>query len=205
MSVHAKSREQQFVTDGYGIERVPFTYNYYVIVGPVNDPAGIGEMSPEDAFEKLFTDASSRFISRGDDSGTHGKEKTIWAAAGYDYDTQVVGTGAWYVEAGKGMGDTLNMANEIRGYTVSDIGTFLAYQGELDLETVVDEGAILLNVYSVLACNPDNTNSSVNLEMGHNLVIFLTSDEVQKIIGQYGIEEYGRQLFIPCAGNEPTP
>jgi tungstate transport system substrate-binding protein len=204
IAIHSKSRELQFVADGYGIERVSFAYNYFVIVGPESDPAGIGEMSPEDAFETLFTDADSRFVSRGDDSGTHGKEKAIWTAAGYDYDNDVVGAGTWYVEAGSGMGATLLMASEMHGYTVSDMGTFLAYQGDLNLMTVVDEGAILLNVYSVLACNPDNTHSSVNLEMGQNLVTFLTSNEVQEIIGEYGVEKYGRQLFIPSAGNEPT-
>jgi len=204
IAVHSKSRETAFVADGYGVERVPFAYNYFVIVGPADDPADIGDLSPEDALDKLFTDASSKFISRGDDSGTHGKEKTIWAAAGYDYDTDVVGAGTWYVEAGKGMGPTLLMASEMEGYTLSDMGTFLAQQANLDLEAIVDEGAILLNVYSVLACDPDNTNSRVNFEMGQNLVTFLTSEEIQEIIGDYGVEDYGRQLFTPCAGNEPT-
>ena len=204
IAVHSKARETAFVADGYGVERVPFAYNYFVIVGPADDPAGIGDMSPEDALDKLFTDASSKFISRGDDSGTHGKEKAIWTAAGYDYDNDVVGAGAWYVEAGKGMGPALLMASEMEGYTLSDMGTFLAQQENLELETIVDEGSILLNVYSVLACDPENTNKSVNLEMGQNLVMFLTSEEVQEIIGDYGVEDYGRQLFTPCAGNEPT-
>jgi tungstate transport system substrate-binding protein len=204
IAVHSKSRETAFVADGYGIERVPFAYNYFVIVGPESDPAGISEMTPEDALDKLFNDADSRFISRGDDSGTHGKEKAIWIAAGYDYDNDVVGAGSWYVEAGKGMGPTLLMASEMEGYTLSDMGTFLVQQANLDLEAIVDEGATLLNVYSVIACNPENTNSRVNLEMGQNLVTFLTSDEVQQIIGDYGVEEYGRPLFSPSAGNEPT-
>ncbi|MFC1950845.1 substrate-binding domain-containing protein [Chloroflexota bacterium] len=204
IAVHSKSRETAFVADGYGVERVPFAYNYFVIVGPADDPAGIGDLSPEDAFDKLFTDASSRFISRGDDSGTHGKEKAIWAAAGYDYDNDVVGAGTWYVEAGSGMGATLQKAKEMEAYTLSDMGTFLAYQSETGLEAIVDEGSILLNVYSVLACDPDNTNSRVNLEMGENLVAFLTSEEIQDVIGEYGVEEYGRQLFTTCAGNEPT-
>jgi len=204
IAVHSKSRETAFVADGYSMERVPFAYNYFVIVGPADDPAGIGDMSPEDALDKLYTDVSSKFISRGDDSGTHGKEKAIWAAAGYDYDNDVVGAGTWYVEAGKGMGPTLLMASEMEGYTLSDMGTFLAQQENLDLEAIVDEGTILLNVYSVLACNPENTNSGVNLEMGQNLVTFLTSDAIQEIIGDYGVEDYGRQLFTPCAGNEPT-
>lgn len=204
VAVHSKSRETAFVDDGYGVERVPFAYNYFVIVGPADDPAGISDMSPEDALNKLFADADSKFISRGDESGTHGKEKTIWAAAGYDYAEDVVGAGAWYVEAGSGMGPTLLKAKEMNGYTLSDMGTFLAYQAELGLEAIVDEGSILLNVYSVLACDPENTNKRVNLEMGQNLVDFLTSEKIQDIIGRYGVAEYGRQLFTPCAGNEPT-
>ena len=102
------------------------------------------------------------------------------------------------------MGPALLMASEMEGYTLSDMGTFLAQQENLELETIVDEGSILLNVYSVLACDPANTNKSVNLEMGQNLVTFLTSEEAQEIIGDYGVEDYGRQLFTPCAGNEPT-
>lgn len=204
IAVHSKSREISFVEDGYGIERVPFAYNYFVIVGPADDPAGISELSPQEALAKLYTDADSKFISRGDDSGTHGKEKAIWAAAGYDYESEVVGAGAWYVEAGSGMGPTLLKAKEMQGYTLSDMGTFLAYQSETDLEAIVDEGAILLNVYSVLACDPETTNSRVNLTMGQNLVTFLTSEDIQDIIGQYGVAEYGRRLFTPCAGNEPT-
>jgi tungstate transport system substrate-binding protein len=204
IAVHSKSRETAFVDDGYGIARVPFAYNYFVIVGPADDPAGIGDLTPENALKKLYTDADSKFISRGDDSGTHGKEKAIWAAAGYDYDDEVVGAGAWYVEAGSGMGSTLLKAKEMEGYTISDMGTFLAYQADTGLEAIVDEGSILLNVYSVLACEADNTNKRVNEIMGQNLVTFLTSAEIQEIIGEYGVAEYGRQLFVPCAGNEPT-
>ncbi len=206
IAVHSKSREEAFVADGYGMLRVPFAYNYFVIVGPADDPAGIADMTPEDALDKLYTDADSKFISRGDDSGTHGKEKAIWAAAGYDYDTQIVGAGPWYVEAGSGMGPTLLKAEEMEGYTLSDMGTYLSYKAESDLELdiIVGEGSILLNVYSVIACNPDNTDSSVNLTMGWNLVSFLASAEVQEIIGDYGVADYGQPLFYPCAGNEPT-
>jgi len=204
IAVHSKSREEAFVADGYGIERVPFAYNYFVIVGPPDDPAGIADMTPEDALDKLFTDADSKFISRGDNSGTHSKEKAIWALAGYDYATQIVGAGSWYVEAGSGMGPTLLKANEFEGYTLSDIGTYLAYQGDLDLDIIVGQGSILLNVYSVIACDAENTNSRVNEEMGQNMVTFLTSEEIQGIIGEHGVAEYGQQLFTPCAGNEPT-
>ncbi len=203
ITVHSKSREEQFVADGYGVERVPFAYNYFVIIGPADDPAGIKGMTPEDAFTQLLETGNASFVSRGDDSGTHGKEKAIWASAGYDYTEDILDSGAWYIEAGSGMGPTLVMASEKRAYTLSDMGTFLSYQGDVDLVPIVDKGSVLLNVYSVLVCNPE-VNVNVNYEMAENMVDFLTSNEIQELIGNYGTEQYGTSLFIPCAGNEPT-
>jgi len=202
ITVHSKAREEQFVADGHGVARVPFAYNYFLIVGPASDPAGIKGMSPEEAFTTLFENEEGVFISRGDDSGTHGKEKAIWAAAGYDYET-VREAGAWYIEAGRGMGATLLMASEQEAYTLTDMGTYLSFKGEISLEPIVDQGAILLNVYSAIAVNPDKS-SKINGEMAQKLVEFLTSPEIQKLIGDYGVAEYGLQLFVPCAGNEPT-
>jgi tungstate transport system substrate-binding protein len=202
ITVHSKSREEAFVADGYGIERVPFAYNYFLIVGPESDPAGIKGMLPQDAFKKLFESGTASFVSRGDDSGTHGKEKAIWQGAGYDYET-VQNAGEWYIEAGRGMGPTLLMASEKQGYTLSDMGTFLTYQGQVDLVPIVQEGSILLNVYSVIAVNPDNVSGVRNAEMAQNMVNFLISPEIQELIGDYGVEEYGMSLFIPCAGAEP--
>jgi len=201
ITVHSKSRELDFVAEGYGVERVPFAYNYFLIVGPPDDPAGIKGMTPEAAFQTLAEGGSASFVSRGDDSGTHGKEKAIWASAGYDYE-EICGAGAWYIEAGRGMGATLLMTSEEQGYTLTDMGTFLAYKGQVELAPIVDEGSILLNVYSAIACDPE-TNSKVNLEMAQNMVDFLTSDEIQELIGDYGVEEYGMALFNPCAGAEP--
>jgi tungstate transport system substrate-binding protein len=197
IAVHSKSREEQFVADGYGIERVPFAYNYFLIVGPEADAAGIKDMSPEEALKKLMEGASVSFVSRGDDSGTHGKEKAIWTEAGYDYET-VRKAGSWYIEAGTGMGPTLMMASEKEAYTLTDMGTYLSYKGQLELVPIVDKGDILLNVYSAIA-----VSSSKNLEMANNLIAFLISTEVQGLIGEYGVEEYGMQLFTPCAGTEP--
>jgi tungstate transport system substrate-binding protein len=202
ITIHSKSRELAYVEEGYGVERVPFAYNYFLIVGPESDPAGIAGMTPEDAFRKLFDTGSGTFVSRGDDSGTHSKEKAIWSSAGYEY-TDVQGAGGWYVEGGKGMGPTLFMASEMEGYTLTDMGTFLSYKGGVDLVPIVDEGSILLNVYSVIAGNPE-TNSKISAEMAQNLVDFLISDEIQELIGDYGVEIYGMQLFTPCAGNEPA-
>jgi tungstate transport system substrate-binding protein len=204
IAVHSKSREEQFVADGYGIERVPFAYNYFLIVGPEEDPSGIKGMTPEDAFKKLYENPGiGKFVSRGDDSGTHGKEKKIWENTGYDYE-EVKNAGAWYIEAGSGMGPTLMTTSELKAYTLSDRGTFLSYKGRMYLVPIVDEGSILLNVYSVIACKPEK-NPKVNYEMANNLVDFLTSPEIQELIGQYGTKQYGMQLFIPCAGAEPTP
>ena len=199
--VHSRVHEQQFIAEGYGIQRVPFAYNYFLIVGPESDPAGIKSLSPEEAFKKLMETGSSSFVSRGDDSGTHSREKTIWTAAGYDYET-VRNAGAWYIEAGTGMGPTLMMASEKQAYTLTDMGTYLAYKGKLELVPIVDKGDILLNVYSAIAVNPENVSVKY-LEMANNLINFLTSAEIQELIGNYGVEEYGMQLFTPCADAEP--
>jgi len=209
VTVHSKAREEQFITDGYGLERVPFAFNYFLIVGPESDPAGIRGMTPEAAFRQLMESGSESFISRGDDSGTHSKEQLIWLAAGHKYEA-VQEAGAWYVEAGIGMGPTLAMANEKLAYTLTDMGTYLSYKYRLELELlvdetrlelvpIVDEGDILLNVYSAIAINPENA-PGVNIEMANNLIQFLTSPKIQKLIGDYGFEEYGLQLFIPCTG-----
>lgn len=203
ITVHSKKRELDFVGEGYGIERVPFAFNYFLIVGPTDDPAGIRGLAPEEALKKIAETGGGTFISRGDDSGTHGKEKAIWKAAGYaDYE-QVRGLGDWYVEAGRGMGPTLLMAEEKKAYTLVDMGTFLSYGGKISLVPIVEKGAILLNVYSAIACNPEK-NPKVKYEMATKLVEFLTLPEIQELIGNYGREEYGRSLFTPCAGNEPS-
>jgi len=201
ITVHSKAREEQFVAEGYGVERVPFAYNYFLIVGPETDPAGIEGMNPEDAFKKLMETENGSFVSRGDDSGTHGKEKAIWQAVGFDYET-IQQAGEWYIEAGRGMGPTLLMASEKQAYTLTDMGTFLAYTGKLELVPIVDEGDILLNVYSSIAINPE-MHQTTNAEMAENLIDFLASPEIQELIGSYGVEEYGMQLFTPCAGAEP--
>ncbi|MBL7120178.1 MAG: substrate-binding domain-containing protein [Dehalococcoidia bacterium] len=198
ITIHSKTREQQFVAEGYGVERVPFAYNYFLIVGPEDDPAGIKGMTPEDAFKKLAETGSASFVSRGDDSGTHGKEKAIWESAGYDYEA-ISNAGAWYIEVGSGMGPTLLMASEKQGYTLTDMGTFLSYQGKIDLVPIVDQGSILLNVYSAIACK-----QSKNLDMANNLVDFLVLPEIQELIGNYGTSQYDMRLFTPCAGAEPT-
>ena len=132
ITVHSEAQEKQFLADGYGADRVPFAFNHFLIVGPIADPAGIKDLSPEEAFKKLMEGGNIGFVSRGDNSGTHSKEKTIWKQAGYDYEV-VRKAGEWYIEAGRGMGSTLLMANEKQAYTLSDAGTFLAYKGKIEL------------------------------------------------------------------------
>ncbi len=204
VTVHDKAREETIVSDGYCIRRVPFAYNYFLIVGPESDPAGIKGLSPEEAVRKLYETGKGTFISRGDDSGTHSKEKAIWKAAGFDYET-VRKAGDWYVEGGKGMGPTLIMAKEMQAYTLSDMGTYVYVNdaAQLGLVPIVDKGSILLNVYSVLAVNPGKVKG-VSSEMANNLISFLTSPKIQELIGNYGVDKYGIQLFTPCAGAEPT-
>ncbi|MFC1957856.1 substrate-binding domain-containing protein [Chloroflexota bacterium] len=201
ITIHDKAREKQFVAEGYGIERVPFSYNYFLIVGPAADPAGIKGLSSEEAFRKLMETRKGSFVSRGDDSGTHSKEKAIWEKAGYDYET-ARNAGTWYIEGGSGMGPTLTMASEKQAYTLTDMGTYLAFKGQLELVPIVDKGAILLNVYSTIAVNPENVPVT-NVDMANNLISFITSPEIQELIGEYGVGEYGLQLFTPCAGKEP--
>ncbi len=194
--VHDRVREETFIADGYGVSRNPFAYNFFIVVGPPDDPAGIRDMAPEAALGALFTGASTPFISRGDESGTHAQEKRLWAAAGLEYET-VRTSGDWYVEAGTGMGPTLNMANEMRAYALSDIATFLAYQGDVDLEIIIGAGDAMRNVYAVIPLT-----TARNPEMAQNMVTFLTSPEVQELIGAYGVVEWGSQLFTPCAGQD---
>jgi len=209
VTVHDPAQEAAFIAggyalraEGYGAERVPWAYNYFIIVGPEADPAGIsvGDLTPEEAFQKIQQEGALdpetvKFVSRGDNSGTHGKEKAVWASAGYNYTEDIQGTGAtagWYIEAGTGMGATLAMANEMMAYTLTDKGTFLAYQGDLDLITLLDTGDILLNVYTVLICK-----NGVNPEMAQNLVDFLRANYVQDLIAEFGVSDYGESLFYP--------
>ena len=202
LAVHDKAREEKFIADGYGVERVPFAYNYFVIAGPADNPAGLAGLSPEDAFRKLYEDRTAAFISRGDDSGTHAKEKAIWKAAGLDYEA-LRSSGTWYIDRGGGMGPSLLMAAEKQAYVLSDIGTFLAFQSDTGLVSIVEKGGIMLNVYSAIAVSPEVTDAG-RFARAQGLIDFLVSDEIQEFIADYGVQEYGRSLFTPCAGNEPA-
>jgi tungstate transport system substrate-binding protein len=204
LTVHSRADELKFISDNYGVGRVWFAYNYFLVVGPEDDPAGLKGLTAEEAFKKLYENpGSGKFVSRGDGSGTHSKEKAIWKSAGYsDYNamkTAAIAAG-WYIDAGAGMGATLTMANEKGAYTLTDEGTFLAFKSDLDLVPTIDTGSILLNVYSVIVCTKSTKQTEAQL-----MVDFLTSPEIQELTGKYGKASYGRSLFNPCAGEaEPT-
>ncbi len=190
--VHARASEDAFVESGFGVDRRDVMYNDFLIIGPADDPAGIqGGTSAQEALKKI-ADTQSTFVSRGDDSGTHKKELTIWKAAGIEP------SGSWYNSVGKGMGDTFRMADEMKGYTLIDRATYLANKGDYALETMVEGDEILFNPYGVIAVNPEKYDN-VNYEGAEAFINWLVSDETQELIGQFGVDEYGQSLFIPDA------
>ena len=204
--VHAPDLEQQFIDDGFGINPRCIAYNYFIIVGPESDPAGIANMTPVEAFKTIYLAGTNNtpgviFVSRGDNSGTHNQEKVLWEQAGYDYDTEILDTGGWYVEAGKGMGDTLILANEQQAYTLSDEGTYLSFADRLTLVPVIAEGAELLNRYSAIAVNPEE-HPGVNAEGAAEFINWLTTNETKEMIGNFGAEEFGKPLFTPLYAPE---
>ncbi|WP_317136888.1 substrate-binding domain-containing protein [Methanochimaera problematica] len=207
LMVHDRSRENAFLDAGSGIERRVFAFNYFVIIGPESDPAGIKGMAPGDALvtimEKGKEDENVKFVSRGDGSGTHGKEKALWKAVGLDYDENepVWVKEDWYVEAGAGMGTTLTMADEMNAYTLSDIGTFLKYKGDetISLVELVNEGDALINIYSAMIISPEKYPDT-NVKLSKEWINFMTSDGVQEEIKVFGVEAYGQPLFFPAKG-----
>jgi tungstate transport system substrate-binding protein len=206
--VHDPAREKAFMEEGYGQNRRCFAYNYFIIVAPSSDPAGIRGMTPEAAFRQILTLGRNNtpgvsFVSRGDASGTHSKEQAIWKAAGYNYTANVQKSGPWYLEAGKGMGETLTMASEKGAYTLTDEGTYLAFKGNLQLEPVISEGDILLNVYSAITINPAKYPGQ-NVTLANNWVSYLLRDTTQQKIADYGKDRYGKGLFSPLQGDTCT-
>ena len=196
--VHARSLEDEFMRNGYGINRRDLMFNDFVVVGPEDDPAGINGMSEATNAFQTIADTESVFISRGDNSGTHTKELAIWEAAG------VEPGGEWYQETGSGMGQVLNQANLTPGYTLSDRGTYLSQRSELDLVIHVQgpiEGGpeLLANPYGVIAVNP-GVHENVNYDLAMAYIGFLTSREGQAVIEEYTVE--GEQLFFPEAVSE---
>ncbi|MDF2628649.1 MAG: extracellular solute-binding protein family 1 [Symbiobacteriaceae bacterium] len=191
--VHAPADEKKLVDSGAAIERRLVAHNDYIVVGPKEDPAGVkGTKTAAEAMKKI-ADAKVIFISRGDDSGTHKKELSLWKTAG------VKNEGQWYQQTGQGMGQTLNVANEKLGYTLTDRATFLSLQKNLSLEMLLEGDAPLLNIYHVMLVNPAKFRK-VNAEGAKAFHAFLLSQEGQEAIGQFGVEKYGKPLFFPDGG-----
>ncbi len=188
--VHSKASEEAFVSEGYGVERIPFMYNYFVIVGPEADPAAIGDGAENaaEAFGKI-ADTQSKFISRGDDSGTHKAELKIWGENVPDAETA-----SWYINAGQGMGACLTMASEQGAYCLTDKATFLSNKADLDLEIILAEGEDMKNTYSLIECNPEKLDD-INTEGAKAFINWMLSDETSDLIAKYGEEEYGQALF----------
>lgn len=189
--VHAPPLERKYVSERTIGKGTIFAYNYFVIVGPKEDPAGVKGLSPSEAMVKIFSAGEkgvAKFISRGDRSGTHVRELMLWDMVGLNPKGK-----AWYIETGSGMSETLMVANEYRAYTLSDIGTFLRFKDKLnELTVLVDKGDILINIYSGYV-----VLSSENIGLAEEFIEFLVSSEAQEAIGNYGLEEYGQPLFYP--------
>jgi tungstate transport system substrate-binding protein len=190
--VHAPKSEKPLVDAGIGINYQLVMHNDFVIAGPPEDPAGIKGKSSIESF-KAIAATKVMFISRGDDSGTYKKELSIWMEAG------VTPSGNWYQESGQGMGATLLMASEKKGYTLTDRATYLAQKKNVKLDILSEGDKSLLNIYHVMQVNPEKFEK-VNADGGKAFVEFMISPQTQKIIGEFGKDKYGQPLFFPDAG-----
>lgn len=191
--VHARAREDAFMEAGHGVRREDVMYNDFVIVGPQADPAGIASMESATEALSAIAAAQATFVSRGDDSGTHTKEKSIWESA------SIEPAGDWYQAIGQGMGATLTFADEENGYTLSDRATYLARTLEDDgfeLGILVEGDPILFNPYGVMAVNPDKSDQ-INAEGAEVFINWLVSLPVQEMISEFGTDQFGSPLFTP--------
>ncbi len=195
--VHAPELEEKYVADGSLVNRRLVMHNDFVVVGPATDPAGVkGTRTAVDAFRKIATHEAP-FVSRGDNSGTHAKERALWAAAG------VTARGPWYIESGQGMGATLMIASQKTGYTLSDRATYLAFAKRVSLAILLEGDAPLLNVYHVMEVNASR-HPRVNAAGGRAFADFMVAPGTQDVIRKFGSEQYGQPLFFPDAG-KPEP
>jgi tungstate transport system substrate-binding protein len=192
--VHARSQEEKFVADGFGVKRFPVMYNDFILIGPKSDPAGAKGKDIVVGLKAIKAKSAS-FISRGDRSGTHSAELALWKAAGVD--VAGAGKGPWYKEIGQGMGAALNTASASNSYVLADRGTWLSFKNRGDLAIVVEGDNRMFNQYGVILVNPAK-HAHVKKEFGQALIEWLVSPEGQKAIADYKIG--GQQLFFPNAG-----
>jgi tungstate transport system substrate-binding protein len=194
--VHSPDTELKFMAAEHGVDRRLVMHNDFILVGPPDDPARIKDtLSAVEAFGKIAA-AGALFISRGDSSGTDMLEKKLWAQLGYAPLGQ-----PWYQETGQGMGATLSIADEKRGYTLTDRGTYLARKKGLHLEVMVQNDRMLLNVYHVIQVNP-NKSPRINATGAQAFADFMVAPETQRIIGEFGVDQFGEPLFFPDAGRK---
>ena len=211
--VHSPGQELGFLESGYGVNRKLFAYNFFIIVGPESDPAGVKDMKPGDALQGLY-DAGlageAQWVSRGDNSGTHSKEKGLWKATGFDLDAikaeNTASGESWYIEAGAGMTATLQLANEKEAYTLTDMATYLKNfkNGNIEVVTIVGQGKETLNVYAAVLCNPEE-NPRGMYDGALLFMEYILDEEVQGLLIDYGVEDFGATLFKPWIPELTTP
>jgi tungstate transport system substrate-binding protein len=191
--VHAPALEKRYVAEGKLLNRRLVMYNDFVIIGPAGDPAKIKGLPRAVDAMKRIAESRSRFVSRGDRSGTHILERALWKQAG------VEPRGAWYIESGQGMGQTLGIAGDRRAYTLTDRATYLAFQKRIALPVLIEKDGPLRNIYSVLEVNPAS-GPRINAAGGKAFAEFMLSAETQAVIRTFGVDKYGQPLFVPIAG-----
>src|SRR6266705_1621075 len=191
--VHAPSLERKYIEEGKMQNRRLVMYNDFVLIGPEDDPAKIKGLPKAVEALKRIAETPSRFVSRGDKSGTHLLELGLWKQAGIEP------RGAWYIESGQGMGQTLGIANDRRAYILTDRGTWLAFQKRVSLPILVEKDTLLLNIYSVMEVNPAN-GPRVNAAGGKVFADFMLAPETQAVIRTFGVDKFGQPLFVPIAG-----
>ncbi len=194
--VHSPDAEKKFMADGFGVSRRLVMHNDFVIVGPASDPAKIKGTKAAEALKRI-AQSGTVFVSRGDNSGTNAKEKGLWKAAAINPDGL-----KWYQQTGLGMGQTLNVAAEKKGYTITDRATYLSLKKGLGLEIIVEGDSKLLNIYHVIELNPAK-GPKVNVNGGKAFADFMVAGKTQEAIGRFGVSKYGAPLFFPDAGKKP--
>ena len=192
--VHSPSAEEEFVAEGTAGERRLVMHNDFVLVGPAADPAGIRDVPAAEAMAKIAA-AGAGFVSRGDESGTHAREKQLWDKNG------IVPSGQWYRSTGQGMGATLTVASETSSYTLADRATFLSQQDNLDLEMLNEGDKALLNIYHVIELT-QRAGDRVQPDGAKAFADWMLGEQAQKMIGEFGAEEFGQPLFMPDAGKD---
>lgn len=205
--VHDRAAEDKFIDAGYGLDRRVFGSNYFLVAGPESDPAKITGMTASEAFAAIAqageTDNNVYFVSRGDASGTHSREKLIWKTAGFNYTD--VNSSPWYIDAAAGMGQTLTMADEKQAYLLSDSATWNTMAEDITLVPYVTDGNDLLNIYAVMRINPEKfPDVEINTDAAKKWENFMISDEVQQFFAEFGTEKYGKPLFVPAKGDAAT-